>query len=133
MIRVRGVKPTSSSWKWWEARDVEWMAIHGFALEANDRTDSGLLLHCFTVRGHNNLSSDSCLALASAMRAFKDFGGTLGRVRRVGEDIECPMDLEARRLRNRQLDSAYEAVVSQAKLESFIEFLESCGGLYVLG
>ena len=132
-VHVRGMSPTSDLGSRWEALDSEWMALHGFALEVNEQEAAGLLLHVFAARGDNIPTQDLCDALAAAMTAHKDFVGTLGRVTRNGTDIECPTDYTARKLRNRQYDTPDTALISQAKLESFIGFLGACGGMVVLG
>jgi hypothetical protein len=133
MITVRGHDPSSNVGVEFYASDSEWMALHGFVLEANDQESAGLTLYCFAARGDSFNEQAVCDTLAAAMTAHKDFAGTLGRVTRNGSDVECPTDLDARKLRNRQLSTVYEALITQAKLEAFIAFLSACGGFVVLG
>lgn len=119
----------------WYADLWEWVAIRGFAMEANDQEALNLDLDAFSANGQI-LHSSLCGTLATAMTTHKDFTGTLGRVQRLGTgEIECPSDPEARTIRGREIhadewmpDGHTPYVVAQDRLEEFLVFLTSCDG-----
>jgi hypothetical protein len=138
-VTVRGLSPSVSSGALFQATTLwEWVALYGFALEANDQETAGLDLNALAATGIEFPAAD-CTTLATAMDTHKAFVGTLGRVQRTaGGEIECPTDETARTLKGRLLhadgwmpDGHTPYIITDSRVQEFIDFLGVCGGLTV--